>query len=137
MRGAQSGCELGVDERELGADVRVVGHRTQSGSSSTRRPLARGRRAPARRSHCAARPLRTVGDSLRAREPATAEGRGPHGRRCSDFCRATRGARQPRSSGKLGVEVVRVVDAVERSLASGGERVDVALPAVADVPAAG
>lgn len=54
-----------------------------------------------------------------------------------DFCRAIRGAGQPRSSGKLGVEVVRVVDAVERSLASGGERVDVALPAVADVPAAG
>jgi predicted dehydrogenase len=42
-----------------------------------------------------------------------------------DFCRAVRSGTQPRSNGTLGVEVVRVVDAVERSLRSGGERVDV------------
>lgn len=42
-----------------------------------------------------------------------------------DFCQAIRGGGEPRSSGLLGVEVVRVVDAVESSLKRGGERVQV------------
>ena len=44
-----------------------------------------------------------------------------------DFCRAVRGLCAPTSSGQLGVEVVRVIEAVEDSLARGGERVAVAV----------
>jgi predicted dehydrogenase len=39
-----------------------------------------------------------------------------------DFCNAIRGAGPPRSSAALGADVVRMVEAVERSLASGGAR---------------
>ena len=42
-----------------------------------------------------------------------------------DFCRAVRSGTEPRSSAQLGVDVVRIVDAVERSLNAGGERVEV------------
>ncbi len=42
-----------------------------------------------------------------------------------DFCDAIRGGSAPRSSAALGVDVVRMIDAVERSLASSGARVDV------------
>ena len=44
-----------------------------------------------------------------------------------DFCRAVRGVSEPRSNGELGLEVVRVIDAVERSLESGGMPVRVRL----------
>jgi predicted dehydrogenase len=44
-----------------------------------------------------------------------------------DFCHAVRGLCTPTSSGQLGVEVVRVIEAVESSLACGGERVAVAV----------
>jgi len=40
-----------------------------------------------------------------------------------DFCEAIRRGRSPRSSAKLGVEVVRVIDAVDASLASAGSRI--------------
>ena len=50
-------------------------------------------------------------------------------REMQDFCRAVRSGREPRSSGALGVEVVRIVEAVERSVRSGGERVQVELAA--------
>jgi predicted dehydrogenase len=49
-----------------------------------------------------------------------------------DFCRAVRGGPEPRSNGRLGVEVVRTVDAVERSLNAGGERVEVERSVVGD-----
>jgi predicted dehydrogenase len=48
-----------------------------------------------------------------------------------DFCRAVRGLAKPTSHGQLGIEVVQVIEAVEASLARGGERVAVA--AVADL----
>jgi hypothetical protein len=41
----------------------------------------------------------------------------------ADFCDAVRTAATPRSSTELGVEVVRMVEAVDVSLASGGARV--------------
>jgi predicted dehydrogenase len=50
----------------------------------------------------------------------------------ADLCAAIRTGREPRSSGRLGVDVVSVVEAVERSLAAGGERT---LVASAPVPA--
>jgi predicted dehydrogenase len=43
-----------------------------------------------------------------------------------DFCRAIRGECEPRSSARLGLEVVQMIEAVDRSLARGGERVAVA-----------
>jgi predicted dehydrogenase len=45
----------------------------------------------------------------------------------TDFCTAIRGGGVPRSSGQIGLEVVRVIEAVDRSLAT-GERVTVGLP---------
>jgi predicted dehydrogenase len=42
-----------------------------------------------------------------------------------DFCAAVRGEVEPRASAQLGLEVVEVIEAVDRSLALGGERVDV------------
>jgi predicted dehydrogenase len=49
----------------------------------------------------------------------------------ADFCNAVRTGEEPRSSATLGVDVVRMVEAVERSLALDGERVDVAQPLAA------
>ena len=40
-----------------------------------------------------------------------------------DFCRSVRGLGVPRSSGAFGLEIVRVIEAVERSLERGGEPV--------------
>jgi predicted dehydrogenase len=37
-----------------------------------------------------------------------------------DFCAAVRGESQPRASARVGLDVVRIVEAVEHSLASGG-----------------
>ena len=42
-----------------------------------------------------------------------------------DFCQAIRGHGEPRSNGELGLEVVRIAAAVERSLQRGGEPVQV------------
>jgi predicted dehydrogenase len=42
-----------------------------------------------------------------------------------DFCRAVRERTQPRSSAAIGRDVVEVVEAVDRSLASGGTRVQI------------
>jgi predicted dehydrogenase len=44
----------------------------------------------------------------------------------SDFCRAIRTSSTPRSSAELGVEVVRMIEAVDASLDNGGARVEVA-----------
>ena len=44
----------------------------------------------------------------------------------TDFCEAVRFGRQPRSSAALGIEVVRMIEAVDRSLQSDGARIDVA-----------
>ena len=76
------------------------------------------------------------GVELRARRRASASSSSPTARatssrpisrrpsRCCaemlDFCRAVRGVSEPRSNGELGLEVVRVIDAVERSLERGG-----------------
>jgi hypothetical protein len=43
----------------------------------------------------------------------------------SDFCTAIRSRVPPRSSGQLGLEVVRMIEAVDESLAQGGARVEV------------
>jgi predicted dehydrogenase len=43
-----------------------------------------------------------------------------------DFCRAVRGLCSPISNGPLGVEIVQVIEAVESSVARGGDRVGVA-----------
>jgi predicted dehydrogenase len=43
-----------------------------------------------------------------------------------DFCRSVRGQGQPRSSGAFGVEIVRVVEAAERSLEQHGQPVHLA-----------
>ena len=42
-----------------------------------------------------------------------------------DFCAAIREGREPRSSSLVGLEVIRVIEAVDRSLESGGSRVAV------------
>jgi hypothetical protein len=43
----------------------------------------------------------------------------------TDFCDSIRLDQRPRSSRELGIEVVRMIEAVDRSLAAGGARVDV------------
>jgi predicted dehydrogenase len=50
-------------------------------------------------------------------------------REIEDFCGAIRGERQPRSSSALGLEVVRMIEAVDASLDSGGARIGVSSPA--------
>ena len=46
-----------------------------------------------------------------------------------DFCSAIRTGIEPRSSAELGLEVVRIIEAVDASLEAGGHRVEVAPPA--------
>lgn len=48
-----------------------------------------------------------------------------------DFCDAIRLGRPPRSSAELGIEVVRMVEAVDASLSANGARVDLGLEALA------
>jgi predicted dehydrogenase len=48
----------------------------------------------------------------------------PLGVEMQDFCRAIRQGVEPRSSGHLGLEVVRMIEAVDRSLESDGNRVE-------------
>jgi len=48
-----------------------------------------------------------------------------------DFCRAVREGTKPRSHAALGLDVLRMVEATDRSLAAGGNRVSVAAPAPA------
>jgi predicted dehydrogenase len=43
-----------------------------------------------------------------------------------DFCQAIREGREPRSSAEIGLDVVRVIEAVDRSVSNGSERVSVA-----------
>jgi predicted dehydrogenase len=50
----------------------------------------------------------------------------PLRRELGDFCEAVRTGRTPRSSAELGLGVVRMIEAVDRSLAHAGERVAVA-----------
>jgi predicted dehydrogenase len=50
-----------------------------------------------------------------------------------DFCAAIRSRSVPRSSSQLGLEVVRMVEAVDESLRLGGTRVELATPALAVV----
>jgi predicted dehydrogenase len=50
-----------------------------------------------------------------------------------DFCAAVRGLAAPRSSVEIGLDVMRVIEAVDRSLDRGGERVLVA-PATRALP---
>jgi predicted dehydrogenase len=54
-----------------------------------------------------------------------------------DFCRGVRGHGRPRSDGAFGLEIVRVIEAAERSLTRGGEPVmlDEELPAVVEARA--
>jgi predicted dehydrogenase len=40
-----------------------------------------------------------------------------------DFCRSIRGGTQPRSSAAVGLDVVQTIEAVDRSLSLGGQRV--------------
>jgi predicted dehydrogenase len=47
-----------------------------------------------------------------------------------DFCNAIRSGESPRSNAQLGLEVVRMIEAVDRSLAAGGARI----PVDADAP---
>jgi len=58
-----------------------------------------------------------------------------------DFCNAIRLGHEPRSSPRVGIDVVRMIEAVDRSLASNGARIELdaealALPAIASTPAA-
>jgi predicted dehydrogenase len=48
-----------------------------------------------------------------------------------DFCNAVRTGKTPRSSSQVGLDVVRTIDAVDRSLESNGARVEVARDTVA------
>jgi len=61
-----------------------------------------------------------VSPALRPAEPLAVE--------LADFCNAVRTGSTPRSSAELGVEVVRMIEAVDASLASGGGRVDLGAP---------
>jgi len=49
----------------------------------------------------------------------------------ADFCSAVRGGESPRSSAELGLEVVRVIEAVDSSLEMGGRRIEVGAPLAA------
>jgi hypothetical protein len=49
-----------------------------------------------------------------------------------DFCAAIRGFGPPRSSAELGLEVVQLIEAVDASLALGGDRVAVAAGTATD-----
>jgi predicted dehydrogenase len=51
----------------------------------------------------------------------------------TDFCEAIRSGRQPRSSAALGLEVVRMIEAVDASLAENGARVELAPSLVDDL----
>jgi predicted dehydrogenase len=53
----------------------------------------------------------------------------------SDFCDAIRNGSTPRSSSQLGLEVVRIIEAVDRSLACSGERTPVGAPVAVAVEA--
>jgi len=53
----------------------------------------------------------------------------------TDFCDAIRLHQRPRSSRELGIEVVRMIEGVDRSLAAGGARVDL-LEMADEIPAA-
>jgi predicted dehydrogenase len=48
----------------------------------------------------------------------------------SDFCASVRSKKLPRSSAELGIEVVRIVEAVDASLVQNGARVEVGSPAL-------
>ena len=50
----------------------------------------------------------------------------PLGLEMSDFCQSIRAGTSPRSSAELGVEVVRMIEAVDASLASYGSRISLA-----------
>jgi predicted dehydrogenase len=52
----------------------------------------------------------------------------PLGLEMQDFCRAIRHGSEPVSSAALGLEVVRMIEAVDRSLAAGGTRVSLSAP---------
>ena len=54
----------------------------------------------------------------------------------ADFCRAVAGGGEPRSSADVGVDVVRVIEAVDASLALSGARVEVAAVPARPEPAA-
>jgi predicted dehydrogenase len=49
----------------------------------------------------------------------------------SDFCSAIRDGTPPRSSAQVGVDVVRMIEAVDRSLAAGGMPIELEQPALA------
>jgi hypothetical protein len=53
----------------------------------------------------------------------------------ADFCRAVTGGGEPRSSADVGVDVVRVIEAVDASLALSGARVEVATAPARPEPA--
>jgi hypothetical protein len=46
----------------------------------------------------------------------------------ADFCEAIRTGETPRSSAEIGLEVVRMIEAVDTSLANEGRRIEVAAP---------
>jgi predicted dehydrogenase len=62
-----------------------------------------------------------VSPAIRPTEPLQLE--------MEDFCRAIRTGDVPRSSAQLGIEVVRMIEAVDASLASSGSRISLADPA--------
>jgi len=63
-----------------------------------------------------------VSPALRPSEPLQVE--------MTDFCNAIRTGDTPRSSAEIGVEVVRMIEAVDSSLACSGERITLDTPAV-------
>ena len=67
-----------------------------------------------------------VSPRVEAVEPLVAE--------MTDLCTSIRAKRQPRSSSLLGVDVVRMVEAVDASLAQGGTRVEVGGYAIPGLP---
>jgi predicted dehydrogenase len=57
-------------------------------------------------------------------------------REMEDFCAAIRTGSVPRSSSEVGLEVVRIIEAVDASLEANGSRVDVAAGAAVELPRA-
>jgi predicted dehydrogenase len=57
-------------------------------------------------------------------------------REIEDFCAAIRTGSVPRSSSEVGLEVVRIIEAVDASLEANGSRVDVAAGAAVELPRA-
>ena len=101
--------------RRLGEDAGLRRHQQRAGADLR---LRRRRSRIRRRSGSIASPTAPATSSHRA-----VEAQEPLSLELTDFCEAVRTGSQPRSSAELGLDVVAMTEAVDRSLALGGQPV--------------